>query len=169
MQTQVKQTFEQVIETNKNRIYRICRIYAVTPLEPQDLFQDVIYQIWKSYSKFEGKSSVSTWVYKIALNVCMNSKTKLTRKNDKTIRLEAIRFVSNENTTVSEIEEKKYKALQSCILTLKPENRSIVILFLEGLAYKEISEVTGLTENHVAVKMKRIRKELLKCITPKLK
>ncbi|MDY8135996.1 sigma-70 family RNA polymerase sigma factor [Aquimarina sp. 2201CG5-10] len=168
MQNQINQTFEQIIEANKGKIYRICRIYAVNPIEPEDLFQEVIYQIWKSYASFKGKSSIGTWIYKIALNVCIRSKGKLNKKNDKTIRLDAIQFTSKENTT-SVFEDRKYEALQSCISSLKVVDKSIVILSLEDLPYKEIATITGLSENHIAVKMRRIRKILLKCITSKIK
>lgn len=170
MQNQINQTFEQLIEANKGKIYRICRIYAVNPIEPEDLFQEVVYQIWKSYTSFKGKSSISTWIYKIALNTCIRSRERLNKKNDKTMRLDAIQFTPKENTIGSgAIEDNKYKALQSCMSTLKAIDKSIVILSLEGLPYKEIATITGLSENHVAVKMKRIRKKLLKCITTKLK
>ncbi|MCF2875729.1 MULTISPECIES: RNA polymerase sigma factor [unclassified Tenacibaculum] len=168
MQNQKNQTFEQIIEINKEKIYRICRIYAVNPIEPEDLFQEVVYQIWKSYASFKGKSSIDTWIYRITLNVCMRSKEKLNKKNYKTIRLDAIQFTSKETTTTS-LEDKKYKALQNCISALTPKNKSIVILSLEGLAYKEIAKTKDLTENHIAVKMKRIRKILLDCITSKIK
>lgn len=168
MEKHEHQPFEQIIEANKSKIYRICRIYAANPIEPEDLFQEVVYQIWKSYSSFKGKSGIDTWIYKIALNVCMRSKGKLDKKNRQTVRLEAIQFSSLENP-VSTTEEVKYEALKSCISTLKEMDKSIVILSLEGLPYKEIGVVTGLSENHIAVKMKRIRKLLLNCITSKLK
>lgn len=168
MRNQANETFEQIIEANKGRIYRICRIYAVNPIEPEDLFQEVVYHTWKSYASFKGKSNISTWIYRIALNVCMRSKGKLNKKNDKTIRLDSIQFASEENAT-KVVNDKKYKALQACITTLKTMDKSIVILSLEGLPYKEIATITGLSENHIAVKMKRIRKTLLDCITSKIK
>lgn len=77
MINQTEQIFSEILEENKHKIYRICRVYAVSPIEPQDLFQDVVIQVWKSLPSFPGKSSVSTWVYKIALNVCYTSKIRL--------------------------------------------------------------------------------------------
>ena len=88
MQNQEEQIFTQILEDNKGRIYRICRIYAVSPIEPQDLFQEVVFHIWKSYGTFKGKSNISTWIYKIALNVCNHSKMKFERNNSKTTRLD---------------------------------------------------------------------------------
>ena len=168
MQNQLEQSFIQIIEENKDRIYRICKIYAVTPIEPQDLFQEVVIQVWKSLSTFKGKSSISTWIYKVALNVCYSSKMKLEKSNNNTVRLESIQFVPSENT-LDKSQQEKFQALQACISSLNKIDKSIVILYLEVLPYKEISAITGLTENHIAVKMKRIRKTLLKCITHKLK
>jgi len=66
------------------------------------------------------------------------------------------------------IEEEKYKYLKECIATLNESDTSIIVLYLDELSYKGISEITGLSENHIAVKMKRIRKKLFDCITPKI-
>ena len=167
MQHNLKRNFEQILEDNKHKIYRICKIYAVSPIEPQDLFQEVVFQIWKSYATFKGTSSVSTWIYKISLNVCLRSKMKLEKKNDKTVRLESIQFLAPKNIP-DESEQEKYQFLRDCISTLNESDTSIIILYLEDLSYKEIASITGLTDNHIAVKMKRIRKRLFDCITPKL-
>jgi len=168
MQNQTELTFIQILEDNKDRIYRICRIYAVSPIEPQDLFQEVVFQIWKSFSTFKGKSSISTWIYKIALNVCYRSKMKLEKDNRKMVRLESIQFEPAESTP-DKGQQENYQALLDCISSLNESDQSIVILYLEELPYKEIAVITGLTENHIAVKMKRIRKILFDCITHKLR
>lgn len=160
-------SFEAALNTNKEKIYRICRIYAISPLEPQDLFQEVIYHVWKSFSSFKGASQLDTWIYRIALNVCMRSKLKLEKNQSKTVRFDAIQFkVNNENYTVES--EEKYLLLKQCIAALNESDASIIVLYLEDLPYKQIAAVTGLTENHIAVKMKRIRKKLFDCINPKL-
>ncbi|MHA7059049.1 RNA polymerase sigma factor [Aquimarina sp. M1] len=167
MQNQDQLTFNQILEDNKDAIYRICRIYAVSPIEPQDLFQEVIIQIWKSYPSFKGKSNVSTWIYKISLNVCSRSKMKFNRSNYKLVQFESIQFLLTENIPEKNKLE-KYQALHDCISTLNESDKAIIILYLDELPYKEIATITGLTENHIAVKMKRIRKQLFNCITPKV-
>ena len=160
------ETFEQLLENNKEKIYRICKIYTVAPLEPQDLFQEVIYTIWKSIPTFKGNSNVDTWIYRITLNVCLRIKEKSAKRDFKIVQLDSIKFVPveipNENN-----QQEKYNALTSCISKLNKENKSIIILYLEELKYKEIAEITGLTENHIAVKMKRIKKILLDCLIKK--
>ena len=160
-------TFEQLLKENKDKIYRICRIYAAAPIEPQDLFQEVVFQIWKSLPNFKGKSSIDTWVYRIALNVCLRSKMKLNKSNQNTIRFDAIHF-TQATQTLDPFEEEKFKYLKECIATLNESDTSIIVLYLDELSYKEIAEITGLSENHIAVKMKRIRKKLFDCITPKI-
>lgn len=162
-----QEPFERLLAENKHKIYRICRIYAAAPLEPEDLFQEVVFQIWKSLPNFKEKSSVDTWVYRIALNVCLRTKMKLDKNNEKTTRLDAIHFTPvTEN--VDSFEEEKFNYLKECIATLNEGDTSIIVLYLDELSYKEIAEITGVSENNVAVKMKRIRKKLFECITPKI-
>ena len=161
------ETFEQILENNKEKIYRICKTYAVSTLEPQDLFQEVIFTIWKSLSTFKGNSSIDTWIYRITLDVCLRSKQKSEKTYKKTLQLESIQFIPVE-IPIENNQQEKYNALTSCISELNSENKLIIILYLEELKYKEIAEITGLTENHIAIKMKRIKKILLDCITNKI-
>mgnify|MGYP000737103012 CR=1 FL=1 len=160
--------FEEILERNKHKIYRICNIYAVPPLEAQDLFQEVVYQIWKSLDSFKKNSTIDTWVYKVSINVCLRSKMKLVKKYSKTDRFESIHVTPIENE-VETSEQEKIKYLRACISALNETDKSLVVLYLDNLSYKEISDVTGLSENHIAVKMKRIRKKIFECITPKIK
>ncbi|WP_245701843.1 RNA polymerase sigma factor [Roseivirga misakiensis] len=161
------QKFEDILEVNKEKIYRICRIYAVDPIEPQDLFQEVVFQIWKSLPSFKGEASVDTWVYRIALNVGQRSRLEVARDQSKKVRLDSILFLPADNHE-NEAQELRYQALRTCIKLLKETDQSLLVLYLEDLPYKAMAAVTGLTENHIAVKMKRIRKLLFDCIAPKL-
>lgn len=160
--------FEQALEQNKDKIYRICRVYAVSPVEPQDLFQEVVYQIWKSFSSFKQASSIDTWIYRIAINVCYRAKSRLNKTQEKTTRLDSIQFALAD-AMPDDDQEEKYQALRACIAGLNEGDKSIIVLYLEDLPYKKIAEVTGLTANYVAVKMKRIRKTLFDCISKTIK
>jgi len=168
MQHTTQLSFEQILEENKERIYRICRIYAVSPIEPEDLFQEVTIHIWKALPSFNNKANINSWVYRIALNVCLRLKSRLGKSDGKNLQLSAIKFEIAE-PAVEDDQELKYTALKSCIQSLNQMDQSMVVLSLEGLPYKEIADITGLSENHVAVKMKRTRTKLLNCITHKLK
>ena len=168
MQNTVTTKFEQILADNKYIIYRICKIHAISPIEPEDLFQEVTFHIWKAFATFDGRSSISTWIYRIAINVCMRYKNKLENTNGKMVRLESIQFEPVEPIP-DFTQQEKYKALYGCIQTLNEKDQSIVILVLEELPYKEIAKITGLTDNYIAVRMKRIRKVLSRCITSKLR
>lgn len=168
MQGQEELVLKKILEDNKHSIYRICRIYAVSPIEPQDLFQEVVIQIWKSLPSFKENSSMNTWIYKIALNVCTRKNQQLKKGSNETVSLKSIEFKLSESP-INIYQQEKYKALYDCISCLEDDDQKIIVLYLEELAYKKIAEITNLTENHIAVKMKRIRKKLLNCITPKLK
>lgn len=160
-------TFEEVLQNNTDKIYRICKAYATDPVEPVDLFQEVVFQIWKSFGSFREEAKIDTWIYRISLNVCMRAKLTLGKKNEKFIRTEAIQYLPAEGPD-DDIEQERYELLRACIGQLKEPDATIVILHLEELSYKQIGAITGISENHVAVKMKRIRSKLFDCITPKL-
>lgn len=155
--------FGQLIDDNKNRIYRICRVYAVSPFEPEDLFQDVVCELWKSIHSFRGDSNVSTWVYRIALNVCGRAKQKHESHNRRLVRLDNIHFENIPDTRIQP-EDERFEDLRHCIGKLDEADRALIVLHLDELPYKQISDITGLTENTIAVKLKRIRAKLLDCM-----
>lgn len=99
MQRQEELAFKKILDDNKQSIYRICRIYAVSPIEPQDLFQEVVFQLWKALPSFKENSNMSTWIYKIALNVCTRRNQQLKKGNRETVRLESIEFELSESPT----------------------------------------------------------------------
>ncbi|MDW3196684.1 MAG: sigma factor [Cytophagales bacterium] len=102
--------FIAAIDQSKKSIYRICSVYASPPLEAQDLFQEVVFQIWKSYSSFQHRSNISTWIYKIALNVCYSSKKNYDRKHVRTSRLDSIHFMADDYDSDDETTT-RFKAL----------------------------------------------------------
>jgi RNA polymerase sigma factor (sigma-70 family) len=165
MQKEKERHFLDTIEKNKHSILRICNVYATKYIEPNDLFQDVVYNIWKSYTSFENTSNINTWVYRITLNVCMRAKLKVSKKTDNHFTVDSIQFNQIPSEESNDSNHERYESLRHCISNLKATDKSIVLLYLEDIAYTQIAEITGLTENHIAVKMKRIKKKLLECLT----
>lgn len=155
-----EQAFIKILEVNQQRIQKICGMYTSTPEDCKDLVQEVILNIWKAYPSFEGKSAVNTWVYRIILNVCLK-KRFLQKKAQKTVSLDGLSFDPVSETAS---QNDSYLALKECITQLEFSDRAIIILFLEDMAYKEIAEIIGISENYVAVKIKRIKAKLAVCL-----
>ncbi len=155
---EIERRYINILERNKDKILRICGVYAKNKEDKQDLVQDVFLNIWKSLPSYQGKSSMDTWLYRITLNVCLRSRYVKNRK--KVSDLESVSIIP----PVVSTKEEKYEELYDCISKLPDTDRSLIILYLEDLPYKEIANIIGITENHVAVKLKRIRKSLLNCL-----
>jgi len=161
-----KRQFITLLEENKLLILRICRGYAIDHEDRKDLFQEVVINLWRSLPSFQGRSSISTWIYRIALNTCIRASLKYKTGNKEKIVLESISFEEIEDPA-RESQNEAYQQLYSCINTLPESDKSIVLLYLEDLPYADIALITGLIENHVAVKMKRIRVKLFDCLNQK--
>ena len=156
--------FLNALEENQQRLFRICLIYSKDREDAKDLFQEVLVHVWQSMSTFKGKSSFSTWMFRIALNVCLQFKSKHTKNQRRLIKLDSVTIANLRSEEKIEEPNKKLKHLRKCIKNLKEGDKAIIALYLEELAYREISSILGLTENNVAVKIKRIKSKLLNCI-----
>ena len=156
--------FLSALKENQDKLYRICSIYSNGNEDSKDLFQEVLVNIWKSMSSFKGNSSVGTWMFRIALNVCLRFKSKYTKNQNRFIRLDSMTIFNIGSEVEDENSDEKLIALRKCIKKLNDGDKAIVALYLEGLAYREISDILGLSENHIAVKIKRIKSKLFNCI-----
>lgn len=159
-----KSLFLSELEENQDKLYRLCSIYSDNNEDSKDLFQEVLVQIWKSMSSFKGKSSIGTWMFRIALNVCLRFKSKYTKNQNRFIRLDSMTICNIGSEVEDENSDEKLIALKKCVKKLNDGDKAIVTLYLEGLAYREISDILGLSENHIAVKIKRIKSKLFNCI-----
>ena len=165
MNEDLKTLFSRVMEDNKHRILRICRVYAHGIEDEKDLYQDVALNIWKSLPGFRREATIDTWIYRICLNVCMQHVLKLKKTKQNMVDVEGIKISDGNADPQSNMEatEKRQK-LNGCLAKLDDADKLLVLLFLEDLPYKTISEVAGITENHVAVKLNRIKKKLFDCL-----
>lgn len=160
-----EQAFIKILEENQQRIQKICGMYTATPEDSKDLVQEVILNIWKAYPSFEGKSTINTWIYKIILNVCLK-KRFYQQKKQSVIALDGLKF--EPASDAADMQDENFLALKECITQLDFSDRAIIILFLEDMGYKEIGEIIGISENYVAVKIKRIKEKLALCLKTKL-
>lgn len=159
-----EQLFNEVLVENKDRIFRICCAYERDPDERNDLYQEIMINIWKSLDKFEGRSLISTWIYRIAVNTSLLHIKRSAKKRSlhSEVDVETLNIPESDSReemikTGSDIEN-----LLECINKLPKVDRLIISMVLEDLSYKEIAEVTGMTTSNVGVKINRIKKELSK-------
>ncbi len=146
--------FEDVVAANQRRIMAIARSYARAD-ECKDLCQEILLQMWKGLDSFEGRSAPSTWVYRVALNTAITFR----RKNSRRIEPSARPLVEPYPEPVAPPSPgNEILILEEFLQSLGKVERAVFLLYLEDLSYREISEVTGLTEGHVGVRINRLKK-----------
>ncbi len=147
-----KEFFKVFIEQNQAIINRICRAYSNSNEEFKDYTQEVALQLWKSHEKFQGNSQVSTWVYRVALNVCLSHVRKK--------KIETSPLLDHDVTQENESGDDQLATLYIALKRIKESDRAIILLYLEDKSYKEMAEILGLTVSNVGVKVNRIKNEL---------
>jgi len=156
-----EELFEEVYTEYRLRIYRICYGYIYEKEQVEDLFQEIMINIWNSLDKFKGDSSIGTWTYKVAVNTALlyNRNTKQYKK----IRWAATEintFAAFSNPTDKIQMESRLNHLGKSISELEKQDRLIISLILEGQTYEQVAEIVGITTNYVGVKVTRIKKQL---------
>lgn len=155
----LQQRFIEEIKTNHRIIRKVCLVYAKNRDDQEDLFQECLYNAWKAFPKFRADSKFSTWLYKVSLNTALyqNRKSKVINNG---VSLESI-----ENIDTDHQENDQLSQLYFAIAGLNDIEKSVILLHLEGLSYKEVGEITGFTETNVGVKLTRIKEKLKKIMT----
>ena len=155
--SELEKKFIEMIKQNERVIYKVCLFYASGEEPLSDLYQDVVCNLWTAYPKFREECSISTWIYRIALNTCISNfrKKKRTPHNVGLSDLQDA-FIQPEDMT-GEIKE-----MYRLIRQLKNLERAIILLYLEEKSYQEIADITGLSLSNAAVKLKRIKEKLIK-------
>ncbi|MDD2380997.1 MAG: sigma-70 family RNA polymerase sigma factor [Mariniphaga sp.] len=154
----MERDFLHIIRVNQGIIHKVCNMYCDREEDRNDLFQEIIVQLWKSYPSFRNESKVSTWMYRVGLNTAITSFRKNKRRPDQN-SLSVENFQMADENPEYETEE-NIKQLHRAVAQLTGVEKSIVLLFLENKKYEEIAEITGITQNYVRVKMNRIKKKL---------
>lgn len=152
--------FLEKIEKHKGMIFKISKMYLENQEDREDLFQEIILQLWKSYQAFEGKSQFSTWLYRVSLNTAITFLKRDKKRTDKNELHENIDIEDEQNTDKELQTEFLYKAVQE----LNPIEKALVFLFLEGQNHKQISENMGITEVNARVKLNRTKEKLQQII-----
>lgn len=155
--------FVSLINDHQGLIHKICILYENDPEVRNDLFQEIVLQLWKSFSSFRGEAKISTWMYRIALNTAISRFRKQTRL----VKTEDLRELHlNISDSGGDDREENYQKLQWAIRQLSEIERGMIMMALEEIPYDEIAETVGITQNNVRVRMNRIREKLKKLMCP---
>ena len=161
--------FLKLVRENDVRLRRICRVYERDLDARKDLYQEIMFQLWRSLPSFSGASAIDTWLYRVALNTALvharrrssRSETTFDEEHCASEALAAPLGVAEDRLELDEQSER----LNAAIERLDGIDRMLVTMQLDGRSYREMAEVIGITENHVGVKLHRIRKTLARSVT----
>jgi RNA polymerase sigma-70 factor (ECF subfamily) len=146
--------FAQMVKEHKNTIYTVCFMFSKDSDEVNDLFQEVLINLWQGFASFEGKSKIDTWIWRVSFNTCISQERKKKRTSAIPLTMGIDLFNDKDDDT------KQVKMLYDRIHRLKPFDRAIVLLWLEGIPYDEIAAIVGITTKNVSVRLYRIKEEL---------
>lgn len=158
----LEKEFLSKIEKHKGVIFKISMMYMDTEDDRKDLFQEIVYQSWKSYENFQGKSEFSTWLYKIALNTAMVV-LKKEKKRD-FISHQEIESLNVHQEGYNDKIDEKMEMMYGAIRQLSPIDKTLIFYFLEDYSGKQIAEQLGISEGNVRVKMNRAKTKLKELI-----
>jgi len=149
-----KTRFIETIQKNEALIYKVAGFYVSNLQDREDLVQEIIYQLWKSFDSFNNKSSVTTWMYRVAMNTAIYFLKKDKRKVAvQSLEKEALEYPESEYAET----EEKLKAMHSHISELNLLEKGIVMLHLEGKSYEEIGSLVGISTSNVGTRLSRIK------------
>jgi RNA polymerase sigma factor (sigma-70 family) len=152
-----QEEFLRLIDQHQDIIHKICRLYRDRKEDREDLFQEIVFQLWKSVNGFDGRSKFSTWMYKVALSTAVAVYRK---------RKVPIFFMDElpDQPETSPINTDRSDLLFEALKTLDDGDKALIILYLEDLSYKEIADISGISENYVGVKLNRIKSKIQQII-----
>ncbi len=157
MGTEPREPFEALIARNRTRLWRLARSYARGDLAA-DLYQEMLMQLWRTLDRFRGRADVDTWVYRVAINTALTYRRQAAREPVEAgigpTALQQMRATNSDGARERAI-------LEDFIRTLTGMDKVVFLLYLEDLSYREMAEITGLTESHIGVKINRVKQRFV--------
>ncbi len=148
-----KTEFESLVKRYKSIVYSICFMFADTKMQADDLFQEVLINLWKGFNTFRGDASLQSWVYRVSMNTCISYGRK---KKVATVALDIAPDIIGGDSS----ESRQTQMLHRRIQLLEPLDRAIVLLWLENMSYEEIGEIIGTSARNIGVRLVRIKEKL---------
>jgi RNA polymerase sigma-70 factor, ECF subfamily len=154
--------FERTIKENAGVLHKLCRVYTFNADEYEELFQEMLVQIWRSTEKFRGEAKLSTWIYQICINTALGFRSKLARRKKRFEPLDGKIFVQPAPDTEK---DERLQKLYNAIRELKPIDRAIISLYLDEKSYEETAQILGISKTNVATRLMRLKKQLTERLT----
>ena len=149
--------FERLVRQHKRTIYTVCYLFSHDNAEVDDLFQEILIRMWNGFDSYEGRSDARTWIYRVAFNAALNWNKKQRRRIETVpLTVDIDPYEANDPST------QQIRELYDRISCLDLVDRSLILLWLEGVSYEEIGAIVGITPNHVGVRLLRIKDKLVK-------
>lgn len=148
--------FKSIIQQHERTIYAVCYMFSTDVCEVDDLYQEILIRLWRGFETFEGRSDIRTWIYRVSLNYCINFSRRRSRE-----RRRMDRGIGPDPDGSLE-RHLQVKQLYNRINRLGLVDRSVVLLWLEGLSYDEIGAILGISVKNVSFKLVRIKEQLKK-------
>nr|WP_294789834.1 sigma-70 family RNA polymerase sigma factor [uncultured Mucilaginibacter sp.] len=151
--------FLKLVSEHQGIIHKICRLYRDTAADREDLFQEIVFQLWRGVNTFRGDAKPSTWIYRVALNTAIATFRKRKPEIEYTLQLPDV-LQEDESDELALRREQLFRAIKQ----LNDGEKAIVALYLDDMDHRQIAEITGITENNVAVKLNRIKTKIQKLL-----
>ena len=157
MQLSEKQ-FVELVNTHQGIIHKVCGMYCNDKDDKKDLFQEIVLQLWRSVPSFRAEAKISTFIYRVALNVALSGIRKSYRQPVQESISENVLAFPNDNSYEEKSEQ--LQMLNNAIAQLSEIEKAITLMYLDDHSYEEIAETMGITQNNLRVRMNRIREKL---------
>lgn len=154
--------FLELLDENRGRILRVCRAYAWNSADQDDLYQEILFQIWCGLPSLKASQFANTWLYRVAINTAISFVRKRTTLVERVVHFEhadLTRMVQSRQAMEDNTHD-RIADLYNAIYKLGSLEKAIVILFLEDLSYEQMAEAMGMSANHVGVMLHRAKKRL---------
>lgn len=154
-----KEIFQSVIKQNKGILFKVANLYCKDHEDRKDLMQEMTIQLWYSFDKYNSEFKISTWMYRIALNVAISFYRKDSRRKDISMPMSEVvmDIIPERGTDENDIE---LNLLHQFISELNELDKALILLYLEEKSYKEISKILGISETNISTKIGRIKEKL---------
>jgi len=162
-----EQKFLKLVNENRDRILRVCRVYAWNTADQDDLYQEILFQVWRGLPALKENNFANTWLYRVAINTAISFVRKRASRLDRVVHFDhadLTRTIEAQQTTDEKTDDRMAN-LYNAIYKLNPIEKALVTLFLEDLTYEQIAEATGINAGNVGVMLHRAKKKLSSLMT----